>query len=241
MVEAEMGSSFDEEAIKAQAVASYSYVKYFNERGSSPSVAMKTNVSRKVKECVAEVIGEGIYYNGKICQAVYCASSGGYTTNAKDVWGGDVPYLRSVESEYDEDYDRNYGRVVTFTEDEVRSIIEDYMGITLSDNPEEWIVIESYTDGDYVGDVTIDGHTTYKKNGKTQKITGRAVREDIFDFDLRSAKFDVEYDDGTFTFTTYGYGHGVGMPQNGANYYAIYGDFDYIEILEHYYTGVEIY
>lgn len=236
-----MGPSFDEEAIKAQAVASYSYVKYFNERGSSPSIAIKSNVSTKVKNAVAEVIGQGIYYNGNICQAVYCASSGGATANAKDVWGGSVPYLLSVESEYDELYDKNYGRKVTFTESEVRTKIQNATGISLSDNPEEWLVIEDYVDGGYVGTVSIDGNTKYKKNGKTVNITGRVVRETIFSYGIRSAKFDVEYDDGTFTFTTYGYGHGVGMPQNGANYYALYEGYDYIDILEHYYTGVEIY
>jgi len=42
---------------------------------------------------------------------------------------------------------------------------------------------------------------------------------------------------GNFCFKTYGYGHGVGMSQNGANYYATYGGYDYKQILEHYYPG----
>ena len=58
-------------------------------------------------------------------------------------------------------------------------------------------------------------------------------------FDLRSACFAVEYKDGQFTFTVKGYGHGVGMSQYGANYLAEQGA-DYREILSFYYTDVEI-
>jgi hypothetical protein len=46
--------------------------------------------------------------------------------------------------------------------------------------------------------------------------------------------------EGSFNFVTNGWGHGVGMPQNGANFYAIYGGYDYKQILEHYYPGITI-
>ncbi len=58
-------------------------------------------------------------------------------------------------------------------------------------------------------------------------------------FNMRSAAFDVEFDGKTFTFTNYGWGHGVGMSQVGANGFAKRG-WTYKQILEHYYTGVEI-
>jgi hypothetical protein len=45
---------------------------------------------------------------------------------------------------------------------------------------------------------------------------------------------------GNFSFVTYGWGHGVGMSQNGANFYAKYGGYNYRQILEHYYPGVTI-
>lgn len=58
-------------------------------------------------------------------------------------------------------------------------------------------------------------------------------------FGLRSACFAVAYQDGSFTFTVKGYGHGVGMSQYGANYLAGQGAA-YKEILQFYYTDVEI-
>ena len=58
-------------------------------------------------------------------------------------------------------------------------------------------------------------------------------------FSLRSSTFDCEYKDGSFIFKVKGYGHGVGMSQYGADFMARQGS-TYIEILKHYYTGVEI-
>jgi|LSQX01.2.fsa_nt_gb stage II sporulation protein D len=41
-------------------------------------------------------------YNGKPINAVYHSDCGGSTENSEDVWGGYVPYLRSVYSDYEE-------------------------------------------------------------------------------------------------------------------------------------------
>lgn len=75
MVEAEMGASFQEEALKAQAVAAYTYVRYHNENGSCPQVVAKDDVSDKVEDAVNEVIGQAIYYDGEYIDATYCASN----------------------------------------------------------------------------------------------------------------------------------------------------------------------
>ncbi|MCL2884716.1 MAG: stage II sporulation protein D, partial [Oscillospiraceae bacterium] len=56
---------------------------------------------------------------------------------------------------------------------------------------------------------------------------------------LRSACFTITRDGGTLTFTVDGYGHDVGMSQYGANYLAGQG-LSYREILQYYYTGVDV-
>ena len=56
---------------------------------------------------------------------------------------------------------------------------------------------------------------------------------------IRSTNFRVEESGDTITFYTVGYGHGVGMSQEGANQMAKDGS-TYIDIIKHYYTGVEI-
>lgn len=243
MTQNEVGYTFAPEAIKAQAVASYTYVKYQNLKGKYPSVGMSDSVKDSVKVLVSSVIGESVKYNGSIIQSVYSASSAGYTASSRNVWGGDLPYLVSKYCELDELYDPNYGRKATFTSKEIKNAIYSTTGISLDGDPSEWISIDGYTEGKYVGQMTIGGKQSYiNSSGKTVTITGRVFREKIMEFDIRSSAFDVEYDEetDTFTFTTYGYGHGVGMSQNGANALATYWGYDYKQILEFYYTGCEV-
>lgn len=241
VVNSEMGASFETEALKAQAVASYSYFLYSNSRGTAPSVSFRGTVPDKVKNAVASVEGVVITYQGKPANTVYCASSGGYTACAEDVWGSPVPYLTSVESRYDSQ-DSNYGVKKEYSSSEAASIVQKTTGISLSGNPAGWFEILDECQGGYTGRVSIGGETTYRKGGKDVEITGRVVRENIFAFGLRSAKFEVNYDASRdkLVFTTYGYGHGVGMPQHGANLYASESGWDYLQILKHYYPGVSI-
>ena len=236
----EIGGTQFAEAIKAQAVAAYTNVKRCNNAGSAASVALKNSVTARVRNLVAEVIGEAVYYNGKLIQAVYSASSAGYTASSKNVWGVDYPYLQSIYCELDEKYDPNYGKTQTFKADVLKTKIYDKTGIELSGDPSEWFEIVDYVEGKYVGNLKIGGHSTYvNSNGKTVKITGRVLRETILSYGIRSHAFDISYDSSTdiFTFTTYGYGHGVGMSQWGAIALAQYKGWNYKQILEFYYQG----
>lgn len=234
----EIGGAFAPEAIKAQAVASYTYVKYHNSRGSYPSVLLRSNVTDSVRVLVESVIGQAVYYDGELIQAVYSASSAGCTASGKNVWGTDYPYLTSVYCELDASYDPNYGRKVTFSSSEMKSRIYNSTGISLSGNPSDWFTINDRTEGKYVGNMTVGGYNTYiDSDGDSVKITGRVFRERIMSFDIRSSAFDIDYnsDSDEFTVTTYGYGHGVGLSENGANALATYWGWDYKKILEFYY------
>lgn len=243
IVQNEIGGTFAPEAIKAQAVAAYTHVKYNNMNGNNPNVALRENVSSSVRLLVNDVIGEAVYYNGEIIQAVYSASSAGYTASSGSVWGVPLPYLQSVYCELDEQYDPNYGKTKTFSSADIKSRVYNTTGITLDGDPSGWIEILSYSEGKYVGDMALSGHESYvNSSGKSVKITGRVFRETIMSYDIRSIAFDVDYDaaSDTFTFTTYGYGHGVGLSQNGANLLATHWAWDYKQILEFYYQGTVV-
>lgn len=229
MVEAEMGATFQPEALKAQAVAAYSYVRFHNQAGTPPSVAAKNNPSTAVKEAVKEVLGEAIYYDGKVINATYSASNAGQSMDSEHVWGNALPYLVSVESPGDTTL-RAYGATKTFSEEEIAERISDELGIDPYEfgSPEEWFSNPEYINGQYVDTIEVCGEV----------VSGRKVREELLDFQINSAAFEVEYD-GQFTFTTYGYGHGVGLSQQGADYYAMQG-WNYEEILTHYYTDTTV-
>jgi len=51
-------------------------------------------------EAVDAVDGIYVTYNGKVCQTYYHSTSGGYTEDAGNVWGTDIPYLKAVEDKY---------------------------------------------------------------------------------------------------------------------------------------------
>ncbi|MBQ3843323.1 MAG: SpoIID/LytB domain-containing protein [Ruminiclostridium sp.] len=241
-VMAEISDVFDDEAIKAQAIAAYTYIKYYNLNHQNAYIA-KSTPSKRVKDLVSQVIGKGLYYNGSLIQAVYTASTAGRTASSKNVWGIDYPYLPSIDTGFiDKEYDINYGRKATFSSEKMKEYVLNSTGIELTGDPSEWFTIESYTDEIFVGQMTVGGNKTYNNGTRDVKITGRVFRETIMDFDIRSACFDISYDASTdeFTITTYGYGHCVGLSQHGANILASQYGYTYDRILAFYYPGAEI-
>ena len=89
----------------------------------------------------------------------------------------------------------------------------------------------------------MDRHITRSEANNVDTITvgGVSVRgtELRSILSLRSASFDVEVKNGKLIFYVTGFGHGVGLSQYGANEMAQEGK-TYLDILNHYYTGVTI-
>ncbi|MGI5897314.1 MAG: SpoIID/LytB domain-containing protein [Oscillospiraceae bacterium] len=242
IVAMEMNDTFADEALKAQAVAAHSYIKYLNLRGQAPVVAVRTP-SARIQSLVESVSSQMIYYGGSVIDATYTASTAGRTESSVDVWGGYLPYLVSVESVYD-NLDPNYGDTVTYTVDQVKEMVLRNAGITLEGDPSAWFQVESTTSGGYNGDMTLGGNSVFTNNGKNYRVTGRNIQTMILKGSglptLKSHKFDVTVSGDQMIFTTYGYGHGVGMSQWGAHYYASKGGLNYVQILTHYYSGTTV-
>lgn len=227
IVNGEISSSWNEEAIKAQAVAAYTYLRYCKENGITAELGVKSGYDSRLKSIVESVEGLVCTYNGAVINAVFCASSAGCTADVANVWGGNIPYLKSVDSKYDAAYDPNYGVTKTIAKADVKKILQK-QGVTLSTKKKKWIKVTSHYNGKYVGNVSIDGQIT---------LTGAKIRSL---FGLKSAAFTVSYSNDYFTFTTYGYGHGVGMSQWGAQLYASKGGYKFDQILKHYYSGIKV-
>lgn len=237
----EMGTSFSDEALKAQAVAIYTYLRYCDANGLVPLVATKSGYGDRIRSAVKAVEGQTLTYNGSLVNSVFCASTAGNTVPSTSVWGGSLPYLSSVESEYD-CLDPNYGVKKQFTAKELKRIIESKTNISLSNSDvENWFEIVSCISGRYVGDIKIGGNTHARVNGRNVKLTGAVLRASILgNSALRSTAFDISYSNGVFTFTTYGFGHGVGMSQWGAQLMSTKGGYKYDQILLHYYYGTRL-
>jgi peptidoglycan hydrolase-like amidase len=172
----EMGGYFNPEAIKAQAVATYTYIGY---NGGLKDLKMSTaDIPQAYWDAATSVYGQACFYGGEYALTMFYASSGGFTANCSDIFVADLPYLRSVVSEFDANYDPYYGMKKVIPIAEVKEKIENKYGITLSNNPQNWFKL-TIGGGGYVSSVDIDGQKTVK--GETfRSLLG-----------LRSAKFVI--------------------------------------------------
>ena len=181
---------------------------------------------KKIRSAVDEIIDKLITYDGEAILPAYHAISSGTTEKASTWWGEDIPYLQSVDSSLDEQAD-NFETSVTLSKNELISMLSaQYSDITLPQNPEEWISIDSVSQS---GNVTVMSVAGQIMNGsRFRTLTG-----------LRSACFEATPNEDSITLTVKGYGHGVGMSQYGAGAMAANGD-SYEDIIKHYYSEVEI-
>lgn len=250
VLRAEMPASFQEDALRAQAVAARTYTYYKMQNGGNHGDTADIctdhsccqaflgkdraadnwgkNAERyeaKIENAVSATDGQVMLYGGAPILAVFHSSSAGETWNSGEVWAQDLPYLQSVSSPEGEGVP-NYYSTVELTEAEFREkFLAARPEADLSGPASGWIR-DPVMDGVHVESVTIGGVS----------VSGPSVRSI---FGLRSASFTAEAGDGKITFYVTGYGHGVGLSQYGANAMAEAGS-TWREILEHYYTGVTI-
>lgn len=57
----------------------------------------------KIKNAVLSTEGVILKYNNEYIDAVYFSTNNGYTEDSVNIWGNDIPYLKSVESYWDRD------------------------------------------------------------------------------------------------------------------------------------------
>lgn len=253
VLRAEMPAAFEEEALKAQAVAARTFTVYHMENGgmaahpdadacddvncckafmSAEEAAEKwgknaARYEKKLAAAVEKTDGEIIRYDGKAILAVFCSSTDGHTQNAAAVWQHDLPYLQSVESPESEEFVPDWRTEVSFTADDFKAaILAAHPECSLSGDCTGWIRDLQRNDAGYVTDLTV-GDLSLRAS-EVRKILG-----------LRSCAFSVTASGNTLTFSVCGYGHGVGMSQYGAQVMALQGS-SYRDILSHYYCGTTL-
>lgn len=197
------GASAFPEALKAQAVASYTMLKFYNYRlPNSYTVAYSKSYSsctNAVKNAVSAVLGTYMSYNGKAICAVYSAMSAGRTADEKDVWGTNYPYLEPVDS-YDDILvssfypSTKFYSVVSFSSSEMKRRILSYnSNIYLSSDPANWIRVTRH-DGCISEDI---GYVSAMKIGdrNLNTLAGQTFRNSICGYRIRSHCFYVVYYD----------------------------------------------
>ncbi len=236
VVAGEMPASFPIEALKAQAVVARTYTMKSLQIGRKLTDSTSTQVYKdnnqlrnlwgndydryyqRIYDAVTSTDNICVYYNGDYIDAVYHSTSNGYTEDAVNVWGNRIPYLQTVASTWDQNVS-SYLKIITKEESDIISIL----GL---DNLNEIQILERNNSG-----------RVEKVQIGNKIFSGVELRNML---GLRSTDFEIIKDNNIITITTKGYGHGVGMSQYGAKGMAEQG-YSYREILNHYYTNVNIY
>lgn len=256
VVAAEMPASFDIEALKAQVVAARTYTFKRSKSAGGKGCSLKSGADvcdsthcqvwmtkkdmlkkwgifsfyhyiSKINQAIEETSGMIICYNGKPIDPLFFSTSNGRTENSEDVFNDMIPYLRSVKSPGEEISPRFSTVIKIPVKEVVNKTKKKWPDIKIDEkNPEsQWKILE----------VSEGGRI------KKMQIGNKTIKGSDFRmlFNLNSTDFTWERSGNSIKFTTKGYGHGVGMSQYGANVMAKDGK-NFIEILKHYYTGVEI-
>ena len=231
------------ELYKAQAVAAHSYLVSVLNAGGTPSVGLTAYGSFVgLSDAVEAVKNQMLVYNGSVINAVYTASSGSHTNSAANMGWTAQPYLTSVESKYDSQFDTGYfvgsekkptfPWTYTTTQEQMRNSIQEMAGYLPSGDPSQWISVQT----DMHGNV-------YKITANTTAGTVNIRPDDFLAHCLGVISMNIEsftYSDGLWTIKSYGNGHGVGMSQCGTAGYIANEGWNYKQILEHYYNGAKV-
>ena len=260
VVASEMPAKFDEEALKAQSVAArtYAMAKILKYEEKKPENHPKTPVCstthcqvyktekkliadheegwektgwEKIQKACHATEGQLLYHDGKlVMQPLFFSSSGGQTENSEDVFVSAYPYLVSVASPYEEEASHRDEEAVLEMNEFAKKIKDAYPHRELGKISRDTVKILSRTAGGRVERIQVGG-------GKEGVMKGTEVRTAL---GLSSALFSISFrDDSEIVFTSSGSGHGVGMSQYGADGMAKEG-YNYVEILEHYYSGSQV-
>ena len=219
----EIPASYDEEALKAQAVlvrtAVYGEIRRSGSSAVLPDdfwtteemqkqwgvVSYKENYD-KYKDAWEKTEGQVLMYQESPANVPYCRLTNGNTRDGKEVLGSeDYPYLKIKECPFDIE-----------SKEQIQTIILDEMDVEITGTDTAGYVLNVR-----VGEETVSGEEFRKTYG------------------LASSSFTIQKYEGKLRITTRGVGHGLGMSQYTADRMAENGD-TYEEILAYFFEGAEM-
>ena len=243
----EMPASYPEEALKAQVVASYSYLLHR-------------------EKTIAEHPGQDFGHDGDICDNPAHCKAFLSPKEAAARYGKD--WLDTNQESLYQAVDAVIGEALLYKKEPVNAVFHAMSGGYTEDAEDVWGAavpylqsVDSHWDAkskDFSTIVTIPlsdfkkilnqtdctlGAVTLTKGGSVatqvigeKRFTGRELRSL---FNLRSTRFTLNITNQEAIFSVSGYGHQVGMSQYGAGILAEEG-YTYQEILFYYYTGTAL-
>ncbi len=203
VLNAELGHTNPEEALKAQAVAARTYAKMNLGKHSADGFDLCATTHCQVylgysseyettNAATDETKGEMICYNGEPVSIFYYKNSGGYTQNSEDVWTYEFPYLKAVKDEYCPNYPWN----TSLSFDTIQAKLE-----TAGFRPGtiKSVSINNRNNTGAVSELKIIGsdETVYLKKEKIRNVLGATI--------IKSNLFSLENSDSTGTGSSLGW------------------------------------
>jgi stage II sporulation protein D len=234
VVSAEVGTNWDMEALKVQAVISRTYALYQKKQNSRNmnyditssvlnQVYKGSSLDTRISYAVMDTEGEVLTYNGNLIEAFYHSTSGGKTEDPAEVFGKSYPYLKPVESNCELSPYWIWERRIPVEE------IEKALSIKGIRN----IQIKSYTSTQRVKTVDV------LNSEGTLNVESKDLRKMLGWSRLPSTNFTISRDNENYVFDGKGYGHGVGLCQWSALEMSREG-MTYKQILDYFYPGTKL-
>ncbi len=234
VIAVEMKADWPMDALKAQAVASRTYVLAHLNSGANYDICATPGCQHyggmdvehpRGNEAVRLTQGVVVMYNGDFAETYYHADSGGIIASSEEVWGNAFPYLVAHN---DTSYTTGHRNWV----------------VSLDAN----LIAQSLNNiGQTVGQVSAAKVLRQSASGRALELQiigsagstvlkGRTLRAFTRAWGLKSTKFVMT---ANLSAQGNGYGHGVGMSQYGANELAKSG-YEFTQILGFYYPGTSL-
>ena len=250
VLDKEMNHSSNLEALKAQAVSARSFAAAHEGLHASQGFDVCTGDHcqcysgvageyASIVRAVESTRGEILYYEGEPVPGYYCANSGGCTENSEDVWSESLGYLRSVEDPYSPEYKWS----VSMKQSELTDLLASRNIGTITA-----VTINGLNESGSVQAVTFTGTNGSYHAVKDEVRFLPGMKSNFFTIDSSKGRVEKNGDSTTvyldkasdeLKIKGKGFGHGIGMSQQGAQEMGKRG-FTYREILEFYFTDIEV-
>ncbi len=262
VVPKESMASWPLETLKAQTLAARSYAYYHkvtskrtyfdvDDTARFQVYAGISAATAKTDQAIEETKGEVMTHKGKVITAFFHAYSGGRTDSAKNIFGREVGFCQGKEEIFSRDElkaempQRSHWAVEWTTEDmKKEDLIKKLKDSSHTKKQlESFEVNKNYTlssveENELFGSVKTLG---LEQSGAIAELNFVKLRSALGWSNFPAYHFKIEKNDAELvSFKGNGWGHHVGLSQWGAMMMAKKYNKTYREIVEHYYTDIEI-
>lgn len=231
----EMPTSWQEEALKAQAVIARTYaIANVNTKADYDLCATErcqvyggaSAETPRGDAAAASTRGLILSHQNRPARTYFHAESGGFTASSREIWGTELPYL-TARPDPGGVSSPNPWRI-TVSASVVQTVVSRFVSVGTFRS----IRVVDRTESNRPVAIEIVG------SAATARVTGTNVYALSRQLGAKSSLIDF-VSSNPVVIEGYGNGHGVGLSQYGARYFAAQG-YSYTQILGYYYPGVGI-